>query len=60
MIGNLIGAVLRFMQLQKLAKLTRVQAAYEKAKAWYKRQPREIQIIVLAGSVLTLIATLFA
>jgi type II secretory pathway component PulM len=60
MIGSLLGAVVRLLQLQKLMQLTRVQQGYAKAKAWFKNQPREIQMLVLGGVGLALVLTLFA
>jgi hypothetical protein len=60
MIGSIIGAVLRITQLQKLMQISRVQAGYEKAKDWFSKQPREIQIVVGIGTLLVLGTVLFA
>lgn len=60
MIGTILGAVMRLMQLQKLAQYSGVQAAYGKAKAWFEAQPREIQVMVVVGALVALGTVLFA
>jgi hypothetical protein len=60
MIGSLIGAFVRLTQLQKLAQNAKVQAYYATAKAWYKAQPRKIQLAVAAGVVVALGVAFFA
>lgn len=60
MIGTILSVVLRFSQLQKIAKFSKVDAALAKAKAWYVAQPREIQVMVIVGAAVALGTVLFA
>lgn len=60
MIGGLVTAALRFLQLQKLWNSTFVQKYVGIAEAWYRVQPKQIKYAVGVAILAAIAVVLFA